>query len=441
MTLPPGPRAPAAVNTARFAYRPLDTLLKWRERYGDVFTVPLLVFGTGVYVADPDAIKGMFTGDQSDLLAGEANEPLAQALGDHSVLVLDGPEHLRQRRLLLPPFNGARVREMRPLIREVAEAEVARWPVGKTFAVRDRMRVLTFEVISRAVFGVYEQSRVDRLREAMLRVVDLGPLMFAPSWVNRVGLGGMIARRLKANDDLLYEEIALRRREPDLEERSDVLSLLLRARDEDGRAMSDVELRDELMTMLAAGHETTSTGLAWAFDLLLHEPRVLRRVLDELDGGDDSYLEAVVTETLRIRPVIDATERKLEQPRTVAGWDLPAGLRVYPGIALVHHREDLYPQAEEFRPERFLDEGAESYSWLPFGGGIRRCIGAALAQAEMVEVLRVVLSRVQLEAARPEREKVALKGITLAPQHNTQVRVVRRLSPADARPDRARVAA
>jgi cytochrome P450 len=441
VTLPPGPRAPAAVNTARFAYRPLDTLFAWRERYGDVFTVPLLVFGTGVYVADPDAIKGLYTGDQSDLLAGEANEPLARALGDHSVLVLDGPEHLRQRRLLLPPFNGARVKEMRPLIREVDEAEVARWPVGKTFAMRDRMRVLTFEVICRAVFGVYDQARVDRLREAMLRVVDLGPLMFAPSWVNRVGLGRMIERRLKANDDLLYEEIELRRREPDLEERSDVLSLLMRARDEDGRPMSDVELRDELMTMLAAGHETTSTGLAWAFDLLLHEPRVLERLLDELGGGDDSYLEAVVTETLRIRPVIDATERKLKEPRNVAGWDLPAGLRVYPGIALVHHRADLYPQPEEFRPERFLEEGAESYSWLPFGGGIRRCIGAALAQAEMAEVLRIVLSRVQLEAARPEREKVSLKGITLAPQHNTQVRVVRKAPRAARRPDETAVAA
>jgi cytochrome P450 len=422
-------------------YRPLDTLFGWQRRYGDVFTVRLLVFGTGVYVADPEAIKGMFTGDQSELHAGEANAPLSEVLGDHSVLVLDGPEHLRQRRLLLSPFNGARVREMRPLIREVTEAEVAQWPVGQTFAMRDRMRALTFEVICRAVFGVYEQARVDRLREAMLKVVDLGPLMFAPTWVKRGGLGRWIGGQLKAADDLLYEEIELRRREPDLEERSDVLSLLLRARDEDGRAMSDLELRDELMTMLAAGHETTATGLAWAFDLLLHEPRVLARLLDELDGGDDSYLDAVVTETLRLRPVIDAAERTLKAPRTVAGWHLPAGIRVYPGIAMVHHRPDLYPQPEEFRPERFLDEGAESYSWLPFGGGIRRCIGAALAQAEMAEVLRVVLSRVELEAARPDRERVALKGITLAPQHNTQVRVVRRLSPAPIRPEQAAVPA
>jgi cytochrome P450 len=259
--------------------------------------------------------------------------------------------------------------------------------------------------------------------------------------LGRYSLGGLIERRLRANDELLYEEIERRRREPDLDERTDVLSLLLRARDEDGQPMTDVELRDELMTMLAAGHETTSTGLAWAFDLLLHEPRVLDRLRQELDGGDDAYLEAVVTETLRIRPVIDACERTLKAPRTVAGWDLPEGMRVYPGIALVHHRSDLYPQPEQFRPERFLEEGAESYSWLPFGGGIRRCIGAALAQAEMAEVLRVVLERVELAPASPERERVALKGITLAPWHNTQVRVVRRLAPAPVSPDRDAVAA
>lgn len=431
MALPPGPRTPAAFNTARFYYRPFETLFAWRERYGDVFTIPLLVFGKGVYVADPQAIRELFTGDQSDLHAGEANAPLAKALGEHSVLVLDGPEHLRQRRLLLPPFNGAAVRAMRPLIREVTEAEVARWPVGQTFAIRDRMRALTFEVICRAVFGVYEQARVDRLRDAMLRVIDLGPLMFVPDWVKRDGgrfsLGGWIDRRLRAADHLLYEEIDLRRREPDLEGRSDVLSLLLRARDEKGRAMSDVELRDELMTMLAAGHETTSTGLAWAFDLLLHNRPALDRLRDELDGGGgDAYLDAVVTETLRVRPVIDAAERTLKKPRTVAGWDLPAGVRVYPGIALVHHREDLYPRAHEFRPERFLEEGAESYSWLPFGGGIRRCIGAALAQAEMAEVLRVVLERVELEAVRPQTDRIVLKGITLAPKHGAEVRVVSR---------------
>jgi cytochrome P450 len=435
VALPPGPTTSAIVNTNRFGRHPLETLLGWRRRYGNVFTAKFLVFGTGVYVAEPDAIRKLFTGDQSDLHAGEANAPLANVLGDHSVLVLDGPEHLRQRKLLLPPFQGAALTGMRPMIREVAAAEVGRWRVGSAFAVRDRMRHLTFDVICRAVFGVYEPERVARLRKAMLAVIDLQTFFFLPDALmrgrSRFTPGGWLTRRLDAADKLLYEEIARRRDEPDLEERDDVLSLLMRARDEDGRPMSDVELRDELMTMLAAGHETTSTGLAFAIDLLLHNPRVLERLLAELEDEDDSYLDAVVTETLRIRPVIDATERTLKAPRTVAGWELPEGIRVYPGIALVHHREDLYPEPERFRPERFLDEGAQSYTWLPFGGGIRRCIGAGLAQAEMAEVLRTILTSVELEPVRPEPDRVVLRGITLAPRHGVQVRVVaRRARPA-----------
>jgi cytochrome P450 len=233
--------------------------------------------------------------------------------------------------------------------------------------------------------------------------------------------GGRLDRRLRAADALLYEEIERRRRDPRLDERTDVLSLLLRARDTEGEPMSDVELRDELMTMLAAGHETTATGLAFAFDLLLHNPAVLARLRDELAGEDDAYLDAVVTESLRLRPVIDAAERTLTKPRVVGGYELPAGIRVYPGIALLHRREDLYPEPEAFRPERFLDGGAESYSWLPFGGGIRRCIGAALAQAEMAEVLRLVLSRVELRPERAGLEPVVLRGITLVPRHGMPV--------------------
>ncbi len=427
MALPPGPRAPATVNTVRFARRPLDTLLGWQRRYGNVFTTRFLVFGTGVYVAEPEAIRAMFTGDQSDLHAGEANAPLAEVLGDHSVLVLDGPEHLRQRKLLLPPFQGSSLTAMRPMIREVAEAEVARWQVDSEFELRERMRHLTFEVICRAVFGVYEPERIERLRKAMLAVIDTQLLFFTPRVLLRGNArftpGGWAGRRLERADALLYEEISRRRDEPDLDQRTDVLSLLLRARDEEGRPMTDVELRDELMTMLAAGHETTSTGLAFAVDLLLHTPEVLERLRDELGSGDE-YLDAVVSETLRMRPVIDAAERTLKAPRTIAGWELPAGIRVYPGIALVHHRADLYPEPERFRPERFTEDGAEAYTWLPFGGGIRRCIGAALAQAEMAEVLRTIFTRAELRAVRPELDPVVLKGITLSPKHGAPVRVV-----------------
>src|SRR6478609_2984303 len=369
MVLPPGPRGPAALLTLAFAARPLDMLVRWHRRYGDIFTVTFLGFGTGVYVADPAAIRDLMTGDQSDLLAGEANSFLTPILGEGSVLVLDGPEHLRQRRLLLPPFQGSRVAGFREVIRDVAEREIAGWQPGTQLVLRERMRALTFEVICRAVFGVTEPQRVERLRERLVAVIDSSPIFMiaaaARADLGPLSPGGRFARRLRAADTVLYEEIERRRNEPDLEERSDVLSLLLRARDEQGQSMTDPELRDELFTMLGAGHETTATGLAFAFELLLRNPPVLARLREGLERGeDDAYLDAVVKETLRLRPVIDAAERTLTRPRTVAGWELPAGVKVYPGILLVQLREDLYPRPHEFTPERFLDDGAESYSWL-----------------------------------------------------------------------------
>jgi cytochrome P450 len=414
-------------NIARFAVRPLVALRAWRARYGNVFTIRLTGFGTGVYVADPEAIRELFTGDQSDLLAGDANSFMEPVLGPHSVLVLDGPEHLRQRKLLLLPFQGSRVAAFREVIREAAEREIESWRTGAEVVLRERMRALTFDVICRAVFGVTEPARVARLRERLVAVIDSSPLfMIMPitrTDLGRLSPGARFARRLRAADEALYEEIARRRGQPDLERRADVLSLLLCARDEEGRGMTDAELRDELFTMLGAGHETTATGLAFAFELLLRNPPVLARTRAAIERGEDEYLDAVVKETLRMRPVIDAAERTLTRPRMVAGWELPAGVRVYPGIALVHTREDLYPRAGEFRPERFLDEGAESYTWLPFGGGIRRCIGAALAQAEMAEVLRVILPRVEMSPVRRSADPVVLRGITLAPRYGVCVRV------------------
>jgi cytochrome P450 len=427
MTLPPGPRGPALLITALFARRPLDMLERWQRRYGDAFTVRFAGFGTGVYVADPAAIRELMTGDQSDLLAGEANSFLEPVLGKHSVLVLDGPQHLRQRKLLLPPFQGSRVAAYREVIRDVTQREVSSWRPGTDIVMRERMRALTFEIICRAVFGVTEPVRVDRLRRALGAVLDQSSLLLLSPHVRRdLGRwspGGRLARNLRAADALLYEEIAARRRAEDLDERDDVLSLLLRARDEDGGAMSDQELRDELFTMLAAGHETTATALAFAFELLLRDPEVLARAREAAATDDDAYLDAVGRETLRLRPVLDAAERTLTRPRSVAGWDLPAGVKVYPAIALVHRRPDLYDEPERFRPERFLTDTTESYAWLPFGGGIRRCIGAALAQAEMVEVLRVVLARADLRPVRPHADPVVLRGITLAPRHGVPVTV------------------
>jgi cytochrome P450 len=426
VALPPGPRAPGFVNVARFARRPLDVLLAWQARYGNVFRVRYTGFGEGVYVAEPEEIRRLFSGDQSDLHAGEANAVLEPLLGPRSVLVLDGPEHLRQRRLLSPPFQGSRVAAFREVVRDATERELAGWVPGREIVLRERMRAVTFDVISRAVFGVTDPVRVAQLRHALLGVVETSVLLLAEPLRADLGPlspGGRLKRRLAVADALLHEEITRRRAEPDLAERTDVLSLLLCARDEEGRPMTDGELRDELFTMLAAGHETTATALAFTFDLLLRDPAALARLQDELAGGDDAYVDAVVKESLRLRPIIDAAERTLKAPRTIAGWDLPAGCKVYPAIALVHHREDLYPEAASFRPERFLDGGAESYTWLPFGGGIRRCIGAALAQAEMAEVLRVVVPRVRLRPLREHADPVVLRGITMSPKHGVPVAV------------------
>ncbi|WP_320671181.1 cytochrome P450 [Patulibacter defluvii] len=427
MSLPPGPRAPGLVNLARFVHRPLDALVGWQARYGDVFSVRLTGFGVGVYVAEPEQIKRLLTGDQSDLRAGEANAILSPILGPRSVLVLDGAEHLRQRKLLLPPFHGDHLAAMRGLVADAAAREFAGWTPGRRLVVRERMRALTFDVIARVVFGVEDPARIARLRQALVRVIDgssvalLGPLR---TDLGRWSPGGRFRRRLAVADALLHEEIARRRAAPDLEQRGDVLSLLLRARDEQGRPMTDGEVRDELMTMLAAGHETTATALAFAVELLWRDPAALARVRTAIDeDGGDAMLDAVAKETLRLRPVIDAAQRRLTAPRTVGRFELPAGIRVYPAIALVQRRPDLYPEPDAFRPERFLDARTPAYGWLPFGGGIRRCIGAALAQMELVEVLRIAVATLDLRPLRAQPDPVVLRGITVVPRHGVPVEV------------------
>jgi cytochrome P450 len=433
--LPPGPSTPAVYNIAAFALRPLDMLLRWQKRYGNVFKVNFFGFGDGVYVAEPDAIQELFTGDQSDMRAGEANAILEPVLGPSSVLVLDGPEHLRQRRLLLPPFQGSRIAAFREVFRDAAEREVAGWAPGAELVMRERMRAMTFDIIARAVFGVTDAARVERLREALSAVIDSSSVMMVSATLRKDlgpwSPGGRFARRRATADALLFEEIALRRREPDLEERTDVLSLLICARDDDGRPLSDAELRDELVTMLGAGHETTATALAFAFELLLRTPGAYARLRDEIEAGNDAYVDAVGKEVLRLRPIIDAVQRTLTAPRRVAGYDLPAGMKVYPAIALTHLREDLYPRAHEFLPERFLDGATTSYTWLPFGGGIRRCIGAAFAQAELSEALKVIVPRVDLEPLRDKPDPVVLRGVTVAPRFGVPVRVLRSAQPTN----------
>jgi cytochrome P450 len=428
---PPGSGAPALVQGLRYARDPLGFLGHFQRRYGDVFTVSFPYFGRVVYVANPALVKAVFTGSPQQFHAGEANATVLEpALGPNSVLTLDEDPHMRQRKLLLPPFHGERIQRYGELIREATLSEMERWPVGEPFALRPHTQRITLAVIMRAVFGVHDEARLDRFERliedfsARVNLITSFPMLRRD--LGRFSPWTRFQRSRAALDAFIYEEIALRRAEGDAGA-DDVLSLLLAARHDDGSPMSDEELRDELVTVLGAGHETTATALAWAVERLLRAPRALDRLRDSIAAGEDDYLDATIKETLRVRPVIVDVVRKLTAPVTIGGYELEAGTFVLPAIAALHYRDDLFPEPDEFRPERFLDGRPDTYVWIPFGGGVRRCIGAAFAEYEMRIVLRTMLERAELRApeARPERVKV--RNITLAPAKGTRVVLTRPL--------------
>lgn len=418
--LPPGSKAPSLLQGLRYAREPIDFFARLQRRYGDLFTVRFPYFGRVVYVASPELVKEVFAGAPTQFHAGEANATVLEpALGPNSVLTLDEAPHMRQRKLLLPPFHGESVRRYGELIREITLHEIESWPVGEPFALRPHTQRITLAVILQAVFGVHDERRLSRAQHLIDKFGDRVNLITAfPILRRNFGRWSPWARFLRARealDEFIYEEIAIRRREVETEERDDVLSLLLGARHDDGTPMSDEELRDELITVIGAGHETTATALAWAMERLLRTPRALECLRDSIAAGEDDYLDATIKETLRSRPVIVDVARKLTAPTQIAGYELPAGTFVLPAIAAMHYREDLYPQPQEFRPERFLDGRADNYAWIPFGGGVRRCIGAAFAEYEMRIVLRAILERAELSAPDPKPERVKIRNITLAP--------------------------
>jgi cytochrome P450 family 135 len=430
-TFPLGPRTPAIAQAVGLWRDPIRLLTRLRSRYGDVFSVRFPSFPPLVYVADPELVKQVFTGDPRTFHVGEANATVLEpALGPYSVLTLDEDEHMRQRKLLLPPFPGESIRRYGEVIQEVAEREVEGWPVGRAFALRPRTQRITLEVILRAVFGVRGEDRLARAR----RLIDdfarrSHVVLLFPALRRRFGRFSPFARFERARDELdefLFEEIAARRAED--AERDDVLSLLLGATHEDGTPMSDQELRDELITVIGAGHETTATALAWAVERLLRAPRVLARLRESLADGDEEYLEAVVKETLRARPVITDVARKVTAPVEVGPYTIPAGTFVMPAIVAIHYRDDLYPEPLEFRPERFLEGQGEGYAWIPFGGGVRRCIGASFAQYEMRIVLRTILERVEIRAPDSRSERLRPRNITMAPARGGRVVVERKLA-------------
>ncbi len=426
MALPPGPRAPAPVQTLAWITRPVPFLRRAHAEFGDVFSMHLITGERWVMLAHPDHVREVFTGPADVLRAGEANRILLPIVGRHSVLLLDGPEHLRQRRLLLPPFHGERMQRYVETMVEATEREVATWRPGEEIALTPRMQRITLEVILRTVFGVTDVDEVAHLRrvlDELLAYAVAPPRLVLLALLSSERLSRLpgLERAKRPVDEALLAEIARRRTAPDLHERDDVLSMLLQARTEDGDGLSDEELRDELITLLVAGHETTANALGFAFERLLRHPHALARATAEPE-----YAEAVVTETLRLRPVLALVARKLREPMTIAGHDLPAGTEVAPSIYLVHHRPDLYPQPDAFRPERWLpgEGGAKpgTYTWLPFGGGIRRCLGASFALVEMRTVLSTVLGRVRLEPVHGASEPTARRAITLTPARGARAR-------------------
>jgi cytochrome P450 len=435
-SLPPGPDYPRALQTLGWMLRPGPFLERCRDRYGDIFTMKIAQEKTWVILGDPEHVKQVFTGSPAKLHAGEANEILRPLLGNRSVLVLDDEPHLTTRKLMLPSFHGERMQRYGELMRDVAEREIAGWPLGDPFPLVPRMQAVTLEVIMRAVFGVQRGPQMDQLREPLRQLLDdattprtlLPIVLLGP---DRMHWLPWLRQGLERVHTALNDVIAQRRLEPDLQERDDVLSLLLQARYDDGSEMTDEELRDQLITLLIAGHETTATGLAWAVERLLRHPDKLERLRDEVAAGGDEYVDAVAKETLRLRPVIPIVVRQLVEPMEIGGWMLPAGIRVAPCIHLIHRRPDIYPEPARFRPERFLESPPGTYTWIPFGGGIRRCLGASFALFEMRVVLSAIVSRARLRAPTTPSEHVRRRVITWAPSRGGEV-VVDRLEPAPA---------
>jgi cytochrome P450 len=435
MSLPPGPRAPGIVQLLQFTQRPVPWLEECGRKYGDAFTVKFPGLGDFVLVSSPALIREIFTGDSDVLHAGKANILLEPFVGKHSVLLLDGAPHLRQRRLLSPPMRGERMQAYAALIGEITRAELAKMPVGRPFSMHEHMQSITLEVILRAVFGLEQGAQMQALRVLLVKMLEPPPAIMAFVPVRyldfpfspyrdfvKARLGVIAALR----DVIRARRVAL---DAGGTAGTDVLSLLMAARDEDGAPMTEDELCDELITMLVAGHETTATALSWAFAVLLEHRDVAARVCDEVAGKADDpaalaqveYLDLVVKETLRMRPIIPDVVRKTQRPMTFAGYDLPAGVGLTPVITLAHMREESWPEPRRFDPERFRGAKIDPYAWLPFGGGIRKCLGMAFAMYEMKIVLGMILPRVTMRLARPGSVPIVRRTITLAPKGGTRV--------------------
>jgi cytochrome P450 len=428
---PPSIALPRLAQTLRFSQRQIEFVFRARRELGEVFRLRGVIAGGPVITSHPDHVRSLFTAkpEQAPSLTGES--PLRPILGPNSVLTAVGPRHMRQRKLLLPPFHGEAIEQYTQMIAAAAEQEIDRWPVGEPFSLAPRMQAITLDVIMAGIFGVEGKpepgSPEAGLRRTIKRLVNAstrpGAQVTELIHIGREEPIGPMRFGLAMLDRPTYAVIAARRRAADLGERRDILSLLLQARTEEGEALSDKELRDELLTLVLAGHETTANSLSWAWERLVRNPAAHASLLDAVRNGNgaEEWIEATIQETMRSRPVIPIIGRRVKVPWRFGDYAVPADTPVTMSILLVHHREDLYPEPSAFRPERFLGHKPGTYEWIPFGGGIRRCLGAALAMAEMRVVLETMARRLDLTPDRPAPERAHHRNVTMIPSRGGRV--------------------
>ena len=421
--LPAGPRLPRIVQTALFMRSRHRFAPRWHAKYGPVFTLRLALGRTVVVLTRPEDIRAVFAGPADVFHAGEGNSILAPVMGENSLLILDEDAHMRSRKRLMPAFNGAALRGYADMMRDLAADAAERLPVGRPFPIHGPMNAVTMEIILRVVFGMSDGDRLAALRPRIGKVTDVGPIQifgWTYPWLQRIPPWKTMQHHLAATDELLHAEIAERRGQT-LTNRDDVLSRLLAADPE----TPSRQLRDDMITLLLAGHETTATALAWAFHELARNPKAQSAAHHAADSGDDEYLQAVTKEAMRLRPVIYSVARKLTEPTEVAGMLLPKGTIVTPSIGLVQSDAAHFDEPREFRPERFIGSSPETGTWIPFGGGVRRCIGAGFSLQEAAAVLREVLQRYTITADGPP-EDARSRNITLVPERGARVLLTRR---------------
>lgn len=421
--LPPGP-SPVLRQTVKYWRGRHDYLPEMHDRFGDMVTLRIIPGGVFVVLRDPDHIQEVFRGAPEIFRAGEGNWLLLPIVGRHSLLTLDAPDHKPARKRMMPVFHNERIAALTATIRQIAEEEARSWPVGEPINLLDRAYELTLDIMVRVVFGVSDLRDAVELGSALRRISDIR-LVDILAWVrpelSKVWPWRNVRRNLERANELIYAEIGRRRRDPHRASRADALSMLLEDQPD------DEVVRDEVLTLLVAGHETTAVALAWLFERLVRHPAAIARLRDGLDEPKDPYRTAVFKEALRVRPVIHNVARRIAEPIELGGYLLPAGISVLPAVGAVHYDPRNWgPDARQFRPERWLDSSLPQHAWMPFGGGARRCIGAVFAQVEIENVLSAVLRAVDLDAVQPADESGVMRNITMIPKQGARVRVVRR---------------